>query len=179
MKSSGVRFLVALVVSGLLLAGCGGDEGETGGESPKAAESPTDTASPQTSSPSPFPTAAGEAQLKVSLSGNNEVPRPGDTAMTGSGTVTLSTNEGTACPSLNISVPANQEISAAHIHRGAAGVNGPVLITFEVEPKSVRSDCVMGDKNLIREITDNPGGFYVNVHTKRLPDGATRGQLTR
>lgn len=179
MKSSGVRFLVALVVSGLLLAGCGGDEGETGGESPKAAESPTDTGSPQTSSPSPYPTAQGEAQLKVSLSGNNEVPRPGDTAMTGSGTVTLSANEGTACPSLNISLPANQEISAAHIHRGAQGTNGPILVTFEVDPNSVKSDCVTEDKNIIREITNNPSGFYVNVHTKRFPDGATRGQLTR
>ncbi len=178
MKVIGVRFAIAVVVGGLLLAGCDGAQ-ETKPESPKAAESPTETATPETSSPSPHPTGQAEAQLKVSLSGNNEVPRPGDTAMTGSGTVTLNANEGTACPSLTISVPANQEIAAAHIHRGAAGTNGPIVVPFEADPKSVKSDCVTEDKNLIREIVDNPGGFYVNVHTRRFPDGATRGQLTR
>jgi hypothetical protein len=177
MRVRGMRFAVAVLVGMLLLAGCGGEEQKAEEESPKAAESPKET--PETSSPSPYPTAQGEAQLKVSLSGANEVPRPGDTAMSGSGTVTLSANEGTACPSLNISVPANQEISAAHIHRGAQGANGPIVVPFEVDPKSVKSDCVTEDKNLIREIMDNPSGFYVNVHTRRFPDGATRGQLTK
>jgi hypothetical protein len=183
MKVRGMRFAVAALAGMVLLAGCGGGEEEKAGppeeETPTSEVSPQGTLTPDKSSPSPFPATEGESQLKVTLSGNNEVPRPGDTAMNGSGTVTVSTNQRNACPSLTITVPAGQEISAAHIHRGAQGSNGPVVVPFESDAKSVKSDCVMADTNLLREISSNPSGFYVNVHTKRFPDGATRGQLTK
>lgn len=173
MKSRGMRFLVAIVVVGLLLAGCGGDEGE---ERESPSPSPTETATP-TGTPTGTPAAQAAGQLKVTLSGDNEVPRA-DSNMDGSGTVTLNPEEGTACPSLNISTPADAQITGAHIHRGAEGANGPIVVRFESETKSVKSDCVNADANLIREISEQPSGFYVNVHTRQFPDGATRGQLS-
>ncbi|MDQ4145958.1 MAG: CHRD domain-containing protein, partial [Actinomycetota bacterium] len=70
-------------------------------------------------------------------------------------------------------------IRAAHIHRGAAGTNGPVVIPFQVDAAGVSDDCVTAEPPLVNEIQQNPEAFYVNVHTERYPDGAIRGQLMR
>jgi hypothetical protein len=67
---------------------------------------------------------------------------------------------------------------AAHIHRGASTVNGPVIIPFSAPGTTGNSDgCVATTGALIDEITANPAGFYVNVHTVEHPAGAIRAQL--
>jgi hypothetical protein len=67
---------------------------------------------------------------------------------------------------------------AAHIHRGAAGVNGPVVVPFTAPGADGNSSgCTASTATLIDEITGKPAGFYVNVHTKEHPAGAIRGQL--
>jgi len=66
----------------------------------------------------------------------------------------------------------------AHIHRGAAGANGPVVVPFD--PPGATGDsagCTPSTAALIDEITGNQPGFYVNVHTKEHPAGAMRNQL--
>ena len=64
---------------------------------------------------------------------------------------------------------------AAHIHIGAAGVAGGVAV-----PLSPTSGCVDGvDKDLIKDIRQNPGNYYVNVHNADFPPGAVRGQLSK
>jgi hypothetical protein len=66
----------------------------------------------------------------------------------------------------------------AHIHRGAAGANGPVVVPFD--PPGATGDsvgCTPSTAALIDEITGNMAGFYVNVHTKEHPAGAIRAQL--
>jgi hypothetical protein len=66
----------------------------------------------------------------------------------------------------------------AHIHRGAAGTNGPVVVPFTAPAASGDSSgCTPSTAALIDEITGNPAGFYVNVHTKEHPAGAIRAQL--
>ena len=71
--------------------------------------------------------------------------------------------------------------TAAHIHRGAAGVNGPIVVPLtppERGDPGASSDCIPEvDPELLREIRAYPGGFYVNVHTEQFPAGAVRGQL--
>ena len=37
--------------------------------------------------------------------------------------------------------------------------------------------CATADRALVKEILQNPAGFYVNVHTSDFPAGAVRGQL--
>jgi CHRD domain len=69
-------------------------------------------------------------------------------------------------------------IFAAHIHRGAVGVAGPIEVHLSAVDEGTASGCVAVDRELIKEIRQNPSGFYVNVHAN--PDfgaGAIRGQL--
>jgi len=74
----------------------------------------------------------------------------------------------------NITLPA----VAAHIHRGAANVNGPVVVPFTPpQADGNSSGCTSSDQALMNEIIANAGGFYVNVHTKEHPAGAIRAQL--
>ena len=66
--------------------------------------------------------------------------------------------------------------TAAHIHRGAAGVPGPVVIPLNVSMLS--GGTVAGiSQGLVDEIVANPGNFYVNVHNASFGGGAVRGQL--
>ncbi len=74
----------------------------------------------------------------------------------------------------NITLPA----TAAHIHRGAAGTNGPVVFPFTAPGASGDSSgCTPPAAGLIDEILGNLPGFYVNVHTQEHPAGAIRAQL--
>jgi hypothetical protein len=69
--------------------------------------------------------------------------------------------------------------SAAHIHSGAAGVNGPIVVTFSGLGASSASNCAAVDPTLAQQIMDTPANFYVNVHTTDFPNGAIRGQLSK
>ena len=74
----------------------------------------------------------------------------------------------------NVTLPT----AAAHIHRGAAGTNGPVVVPFSAPgANGVASGCTASTAELIDEIAANPAGFYVNVHTNEHPAGAIRAQL--
>jgi hypothetical protein len=74
----------------------------------------------------------------------------------------------------NITLPA----TAAHIHRGTASQNGPVVVPFDPPNASGKSTgCTAASQALIDEIVANPAGFYVNVHTREHPAGAMRAQL--
>ena len=64
----------------------------------------------------------------------------------------------------------------AHIHHGAAGTNGPVVVDF-MEPVNGLNGCVTADPALIKQIRQDPGDYYVNVHTEMFPAGEVRGQL--
>jgi CHRD domain len=77
---------------------------------------------------------------------------------------------------------------AAHIHAGAAGVNGGIVVMLEV-PDHVSAACITAEPDsslnsimvLTQEELDaiiaNEAGFYANVHTAPFPAGAIRGQL--
>ena len=77
---------------------------------------------------------------------------------------------------------------AAHIHRGTAGENGPVVVGFFGPPTSTAppssgdpgafSTCVSITDQLAGEILKTPHRFYWNVHTAAFPGGAIRGQVS-
>jgi hypothetical protein len=112
------------------------------------------------------------------LSGANEVPTAGDPDGTGGSTVSiavLSDTEAEVCWDLaysGIDAP-----TAAHIHRGAAGVAGPVVVDFGAPGATSHAGCADVTAGLADEIVAGPAGFYVNVHNGAFPGGALRGQL--
>lgn len=73
---------------------------------------------------------------------------------------------------------------AAHIHEGAAGANGPVVVNLAAPADGNAADCLtegeagkfVGDQT-VAEILANPDNYYVNVHNADYPGGAIRGQL--
>jgi hypothetical protein len=66
--------------------------------------------------------------------------------------------------------------TAAHIHKGGAKVaNGPVVVPFGA--KYSATGCIASTAAIVKGIVKNPKGYYVNIHTKRYPNGAVRGQL--
>lgn len=67
--------------------------------------------------------------------------------------------------------------TAAHIHRGAQGTNGPVVVNLARPEDGNSADCVTPGETLAQEILANPSRFYVNVHNADYPGGAVRGQL--
>jgi CHRD domain len=67
---------------------------------------------------------------------------------------------------------------AAHIHKGGAGVNGPVVVPFSAPgADGTSSGCTATTAAIIDDILANKAGYYVNVHTKEHPAGAERAQL--
>ena len=66
--------------------------------------------------------------------------------------------------------------TAAHIHRGDRGVNGPIVVAL-TPPTPRSTGCTAVDPVLIDEIRAHANRFYVNVHTADYPGGAIRGQL--
>ena len=73
---------------------------------------------------------------------------------------------------------------AAHIHEGAAGTNGPVVVNLAAPADGNAADCLtegeagkfVGDQT-VAEILADPGKYYVIVHNAEYPGGAVRGQL--
>ena len=131
-------------------------------------------------------------QFVATLAGDKEVP-PVDTNATGSA--------GFSQPHLNnmsygIQLSDLEKVTAAHIHLGKEGQNGPVIVTLfkadndtgtglikgQLVGGSINNDMLEGplagkaiEVDLLKAIQD--GEAYVNVHTTDNPDGAIRGQI--
>ena len=116
------------------------------------------------------------ATLLVSMTGIQEVPGPGDPD--GNGTVEIRVNPGGGSVCWNLYARAIGPATAAHIHRGAAGVAGPPVVALTTPDASGRSQgCAQVDPELARQMVMAAQDFYVNVHTEAQPQGAIRGQL--
>jgi hypothetical protein len=118
--------------------------------------------------------------LKASMSGRVEVPK-GDPD--GKGTATIRLTARRVC--FTIRTENVDPIAAGHIHKGARGAAGPVVVTLisTVSSKATRTGCSGASKGatarVIRAIKAKPGSYYVNVHNAKYPAGAIRGQLHR
>jgi CHRD domain len=109
------------------------------------------------------------------LRGANEVP-PADPDGFGAAGVAIHVNRGTLC--YFVTAARIQEATLAHIHRGARGVNGGIVVHLEAPSDGFSAECLTGlDRVLLGEIAHNPSEFYVNVHNAEFPGGAIRGQL--
>ena len=108
--------------------------------------------------------------LHATLVGKTEVPK-GD--RDGSGTAEIKITGTKVC--WEIKVAKVGTILAAHIHKGKAGVAGPVVVPFGKTYKS--KGCTTSTAAIAATIEKSPGAYYVNVHNAKYPGGALRGQL--
>ena len=108
----------------------------------------------------------------VTLSGSSEVP-PVTTTASGSGTVNIKPDR-----SVSVSITVTgMTPTAAHIHEGAAGVNGPVIVPFT---KTGDNTFVAAPGATLTEsqyASYKAGNLYVNVHSAKNPGGEIRAQL--
>lgn len=121
----------------------------------------------------PVAATAASHNLIANLNGAN-VPGGGDADGQGFASVTI---DGTTV-SYAIVVSGVDTITAAHIHQGAAGTTGSVVVNFNATfVNGSASGSVTASQATVDAILANPAGYYVNVHTQAFPNGAVRGQL--
>ncbi len=113
----------------------------------------------------------GSNAVGVKLSGAEEVP-PVKTAGSGSGSFRLA-EDGTVSGSVTTKdVPG----TAAHIHLGAKGKNGPVIVPLD--KKGDTYSVPEGRKLTAAQVKAwKDGELYVNVHSAAHKGGEVRGQI--
>jgi hypothetical protein len=111
------------------------------------------------------------------LTGGNETPVPADAD--GVGFVVLTIDQGAGTITFTAYEQGIGTITASHIHRGANGLTGPIIIPFNFPfTGGVSSGMLTGiAPSFLAEIIANPPGYYFNIHTTDFPGGAIRGQL--
>ncbi|MGH8851300.1 MAG: CHRD domain-containing protein [Casimicrobiaceae bacterium] len=108
----------------------------------------------------------------VTLSGASEVP-PVSTSASGGGTVTINADR-----SVSASITATgMTATASHIHEGAAGTNGPVIVPFTKTGDNTFAAPAGAKLTESQYAAYKAGNLYVNVHSAAHPGGEIRAQL--
>ena len=112
-------------------------------------------------------------EIRVMLSGANEVP-PVDTSASGSGTIFVAADK-----TINGAITTTGIVgTAAHIHIGAAGTNGPVIVPLARGGASTWLVPTGTEISGAQFESLKKGELYINVHSAAHKDGEIRGQLT-
>ncbi len=170
-------------------SGQAGAYGQSGGQSGAGAYGSSGTsASSGSTSASSGSVSASQAvptgkkiKLVTSLTGGEEVPGPADKGGTGQAWVTVDGSK--VCWKVTWSGLSSNPAIGSHIHFGAKGVAGNIVVPFfgdarKASGKGVDQSCTtVQDVAVLNGLRSNPQNYYVNVHTKQFPKGAIRGQL--
>ena len=116
------------------------------------------------------------------IDGLQEVPPSGSLA---TGVVNMNFNPITNRYDLDVFVTGINlaDVTNAHLHRGAVGVNGPVIVdllalgAFVVDGAGIRLKLTQQAFPVADVANLLAGNIYVNVHTTTVPTGEVRGQL--
>jgi hypothetical protein len=119
--------------------------------------------------------AAPRATLEASLTGEKEVPGPGDP--NGWGEADVKVYKARVCYELE--VKRIKPATAAHIHQGGPNVAGDIVVELKPPTDGSSEGCKAISKQLSKKLREHPSRYYVNVHNDPYPDGAIRGQLHR
>ena len=141
--------------------------------------------------------------FQASLDGSQEVIPNSSTA---TGFATLSLNDARSRLEISVALTGvdldglqtpgstDDDVVGMHIHRGAAGTNGPVVFGFINPNSDTNGDLVVdaiagtvvsgwdlteGNGTTLADELANllDGGLYFNVHTTAIPSGEIRGQI--
>ena len=114
------------------------------------------------------------------LLGSNEAP---PVTTTGSGTLDGNYNTKTKVITLNLKWSLGNKddtTTMGHIHKGEAGVSGPVVIPFTDLPKGSTDqefNFVSQPLTTEQEADLKAGSYYANIHSTTYPGGELRAQL--
>ena len=111
--------------------------------------------------------------VSAKLAGKSEVPNG---SPKGSGTAVVKFNRKTSQACWTLKVAGLDKTLSAHVHKAPPGKNGPVVIPLGA--RFATKGCVTIPMKTLNAVASNPGGYYVNVHTRAFPGGAIRGQLS-
>jgi hypothetical protein len=127
--------------------------------------------------------SGGPITYAAELRPTNEVPPAASSVAYGSAFVTIDPVNATLAWEVNTAGIANPTLS--HIHRGPAGVSGPVIINFATSAAQIPNGRTSGTTSIAgntqadqANLVSAPSGFYVNVHSSAFPAGEIRGQLS-
>ena len=135
-------------------------------------------ASPAFAAPKADGECKGGRPLTATLTGEAEVPGPGDPD--GSGTANVRVNPGQECISYDLAVQDIAPARAAHIHKAPADKAGPIVEHLAAPTGGTSSGTVTEvERDEAKDILQNPENYYVNVHNAEHPGGAVRGQLSK
>ncbi len=184
-----ITFILSVIALGFGIMACGGGGGTPADGDGNGGNGDGNGGTPTT--------------LDATLNGGQEVP-PIVTAATGTGTVIINAAQDQISFTLDVTGPFSSDITQAHIHNGAAGVNGAISIWLCTDlgnaPASIPAVPLCSDflPNLqltgTRAAADlDPGGIYgtfaslvaaliagntyMNVHTVTNLGGEIRGQI--
>jgi len=158
--------------------------------------------SSNSASPSTTNSGTTTTRFTADLKASNESPAISNAEATAAGTATIDMiqtkdSSGNVTSTLfNFSVtmqgfPSTSVVNIAHIHTGASGVNGPIIVNTSINPGEVVLSSGAGTFNRngitsstltatdAQAILSNPAGFYFNIHTAANPGGVMRGQLVK
>ena len=147
------------------------------------------------------PSNANQVKFVATLLPANEVPAITNAEASGNGLATITFNltrdSAGAITAANAdflvtlnSFPANTPVTAAHIHPGAAGVNGSPLVNLGIASGEIVLASGTGnftktgitsnlDPARAQDIINNPASYYFNVHSVMNGGGFARGQLVK
>lgn len=123
------------------------------------------------------PAVATTTRMSTKLIGAAEAPGPGAEKGTGFATLAFDSEKGQVCYTLTANgtdIP-----TMAHIHKGAIGTAGPVVVALTAPANGRAKDCTPVAADVMSAILATPSDYYVNVHTAAFPKGAMRGQFGR
>ncbi len=127
--------------------------------------------------------------FSATLTGGEVVP-PVTTSARGEATFSVS-KDGKAIK-YKVTVSGIVDVTAAHIHMGKKGENGPPIALIKTAAKKgaltgTLSEGAITEKELMTSLQGKDlkalieqikaGSTYVNVHTKKYPDGEIRGEI--
>lgn len=122
-------------------------------------------------------TASGHIEFQATLDTAQEVdPSPTGTNPGEGGTATFSLDEESGQLSFTVTLhDLTGDPIAAHLHRGAPGVAGPIVVSLDASKFRGETGSVLFGNDLVPDLL--AGNLYVNYHTVANQLGEVRGQV--
>ena len=123
---------------------------------------------------SPGGASAEELSIDVVGTGAAENP-PATSSGTARARFTFNTDTNVLTYAVTVNGISDTQVTAAHIHRGAGGTNGPVVYPLSTEPFAIASGSITLTAEDVADLS--AGNFYLNVHSQANPGGFARAQI--